>query len=208
MFTRQSLLQLPVLLFCACEAKPSDVECGEDEYKTIDGSCAPDEDGGDRWDTGDTDGWWRDTGEWDTGGDVDVDVDVDDDWVEVEMVWQEDGLYLYAWGASDEWSFGMAELDLDSDWFGWTGEDCLEGDIDDAGTSWQLCHPVENDAEVWLAGVETPEEIVEGETTMMNSAMDEEDHVAYALWSEETGECYTWGAQSWYYESFAGCEEL
>lgn len=199
-----------ILLFASCDPEGADKECGEGEYKTIDGDCVADDEGdGKDWDTGDSDGWW-DSGDWRDTGEADVDVDVDTERPEVEYGWDEESLFMYVWSADEhDWTLGLAEAsDEDDEWTGWTGEDCLEGDTDESGEYWIFCHPIESDAELWLNVVDSPELIVEGETTLMSFDMEEENHIAYALWNNDTGECWTWGPQSWYYESFAGCEEL
>ena len=66
------------------------------------------------------------------------------------------------------------------------------------------CHPLSTSGGS-LATVSSLRDIVEGETTLFPHTM--EEVITYAIWSDSTGDCWTWGHDTRYYES-AGCLAL
>ena len=69
------------------------------------------------------------------------------------------------------------------------------------GTTWLFCHPLGRTGTT-LSSVGSVDEIVEGETTIFSFRL--EDMITYAVWSDQTGACWTWGADVSYYTS-VGC---
>lgn len=97
--------------------------------------------------------------------------------------------------------FGLAQTGVDG---GWAGEDCLDSIpagyeyMDDGG--YQLCHPLSRTGGT-LTTVATPEEIVEGATTLLG--MDMQDTVTYVLIEASGPPCYVWGDDPAYYAGLA-----
>lgn len=154
-------------------------------------ACYDDSWGG--WDTDDWDsGDWHDSGE-DTGYDP-------GDGPIFGVGWTAAGLTLYVDNGAGTYTLGMAETDPASP-DPWTGEDCFNGYTSGDGTTWLFCHPL-GEAGGALATVGSVDEIVEGESTILSFRF--EDVITYAVWSDRTGECWTWGHDPEYYAP-AGC---
>lgn len=94
------------------------------------------------------------------------------------------------------YTFGMAQTGTENGWF---GEDCFEGT-----GSFNLCHPASTTG-VTLTEVSAAGDVVEGSTTLFNS--DDNATLTYVLTAAGSTDCWVWGDDVAYYESF-GCTDI
>ena len=114
-------------------------------------------------------------------------------------------------GASYNW--GIAENSgacLTADYGCWTGEDCHMGFDLTSGGNLSYCHPVSATGGTLSYGAGT-DAVAEGSTTVFGNS-DFSTVTTYVLdnaASPEGGTCYTWGADTSYYNGFyKSCEEM
>lgn len=92
------------------------------------------------------------------------------------------------------WRLGLAETNPSQR--GWFGEDCFLG----VGAS-LVCHPLPTDGRLTLHGVKRPQEVMAGQTTLLQS----HQTVTYLL--QNGSECYVFGHAPAYYQAL-GCAPL
>ncbi len=116
------------------------------------------------------------------------------------------------------WSASSVNIHLDgcvgTYWWGmvgevngelWTGEDCCDGAALDDGTHVQWCHTL-IEGEASLVCVEDPADVTSvSETALCPS--DDNPPVSYIIKSD-AGECWTWGADTSYFETCGDCIEI
>ena len=104
------------------------------------------------------------------------------------------------------YNFGITENAgscLDSEWGCWTGEDCHMGFDLTSGGNLSYCHPVEEGRNTISYGA-SPDAVREGSSTVFGDSSFQ-SVVTYVLdnyASFEADTCYTWGADTTYYNGF------
>ena len=126
----------------------------------------------------------------------------------ITVNWQSNGVTLeiensdesgiYNWGITEN-----AGSCLTSEWGCWTGEDCFMGFDLTSGGNLSYCHPVQEGRNTISYGA-SPDGVREGSSTVFGNASF--SHLVtyvldnYASFEEET--CWTWGADTSYYNGF------
>ena len=133
----------------------------------------------------------------------------------ITVDWSNNGLTLELENTDQEgiYNFGITENAgscLDSDWGCWTGEDCHMGFDLTNGGNLSYCHPVQEGRNTISYGA-SPDSVREGSSTVFgNSAF--RSVVTYVLdnyASFEDESCWTWGADTSYYNGFyKTCTEM
>jgi len=117
--------------------------------------------------------------------------------------WSASGVTISITDGSGTYTLGMAETDpASSD--PWTGEDCLDGYTLSDGTVLLYCHPLSSSGGAFSSGGD-PNDLDEDNETVFTSAL--ENVITYAAWSDSSGECWTWGADTSYYTG-EGCTAM
>ena len=126
----------------------------------------------------------------------------------ITVNWQSNGVTLeiensdeagiYNWGITEN-----AGSCLTSEWGCWTGEDCFMGFDLASGGNLSYCHPVQEGRNTISYGA-SPDAVREGSSTVFGntSFQNSVTYVLdnYASFEEET--CWTWGADTRYYDGF------
>ncbi len=115
--------------------------------------------------------------------------------------WSSSGVTISIENGSGSYTLGMAETDPASP-DPWTGEDCLDGYTLSTGEVLLYCHGLSSSGGALSSGGD-PNALAEGSETVFTSAL--EDVITYAVWSDTSGECWTWGNDTSYYTGDAGC---
>lgn len=119
-----------------------------------------------------------------------------------EVTYTSSNVALEIYNGIADYEFGMAETDAESP-EPWTGEDCLNGYTTGSGVEYLLCHETSSTGIV-LSAVDSVDEVIEGETTLMNYVSPEV--TTYYLLSKAMGDCWVWGNDPMYYAGL-GCTE-
>lgn len=113
------------------------------------------------------------------------------------------GVALVLVGGEGSYTFGMAETDPNNP-DPWTGEDCHRGYTDSDGDLYLSCHPADATG-VTLLDADSIDLVVAGETTYMTNIG--RLVTTYMLTHVESGQCWVWGHDTPYYQSY-GCAEI
>ena len=141
----------------------------------------------------------------DTGVESDADTDTDSD-TDADPTfsesWTGSGVNFTVDGGSGTYTLGMAETDAASP-DPWTGEDCLNGYTLSSGTVLLYCHPLSSSGGSFTGGGSATA-LDESSETVFDSTFS--SVLTYAAWSDDSGDCWTWGADTSYYTG-EGCIE-
>lgn len=139
---------------------------------------------------------------------VDTDTDITEPELGAAVEWGDDSVELTIENGSEEadYMWGIAETADSTD--PWTGEDCYGGYVLNDDTVLSFCHPVADDGGMLAYGA-SPNDIVEGATTVFGSA-DFEARTTHILDDYATGgSCWVWGEDTSYYADYGKtCTEL
>ena len=116
------------------------------------------------------------------------------------MSWSADGVAVALTNGHGTYSLGMAQTGSDQ---GWYGEDCIEGPGPNSG-DYDICHDDVKASGIELKTVTAPDEIVANRTTLFPDSL--ADEITYLLYSNDRGDCWTFGNDPSYYGDF-GCYE-
>ena len=123
--------------------------------------------------------------------------------------WTTAGANFAVTNGDGSYTLGIAETNGSSD--PWTGEDCLNG-YNASGTLFLYCHPLSSTggsftsiyADV-VAGSRTLSSLDENTETLFDDSF--EEGLTYGVWSDTSGDCWTWGADTSYYTG-EGCTAI
>jgi hypothetical protein len=135
----------------------------------------------------------------DSDSDSDSDSDADSDPV-FDVAWGDLGLTFSVDGESGTFNLGIAETAASED--PWTGEDCLNGYSLGNGDVLLYCHDDLSDGDT-LAYNGSPVDLDESRETVF-SGDQFESRVTYYVYSNASGDCFTWGDDPSYYAGL-GC---
>lgn len=132
-------------------------------------------------------------------------------YLEAEESWNSTGVVIDIHNGFGSYLLGMAETATGDD--PWTGEDCLNGYELSDGTLLYFCHPLDTDGGAFVsiyddvvAGSRSLSSLDEDTETLFSEDVD--GRITYAIWSDSTGDCWTWGQDTSYYVDGADCVEL
>ena len=123
--------------------------------------------------------------------------------LDASATWSGTGVVVSITNGDDTagYDFGMAQTGSDD---GWAGEDCL-GEVPagydymiDGG--YQVCHHL-NQTGGSLSTVGTPDEVVDGSTTLLQQG--HEATITYVLFESSSSACWSWGDDVLYYDAYS-----
>jgi hypothetical protein len=126
----------------------------------------------------------------------------------ITVNWNSAGVTLELENSDQEgrYNWGLTENTggcLDSEWGCWTGEDCHMGFDLTSGGNLSYCHPV-GEGQNTISYGSTPDSVREGSSTVFGNAQFRTvvTHVLDDYSSFEGETCWTWGADTTYYNGF------